>query len=165
MATQGDYVRAGDVRSYYAKVSQSTAQSIPNNVFTARQFNGNDDTDTLGVHDPVTSNSQINIGKVLGWWMLTGVYASAGTAAGGGRRVRWLLNGTTGVNGAYVSFPTASGTAITGGFWAVESTALVQATAAADYVELQGLQDTGGALNTQVSGDLRCAVTAVYLGT
>jgi hypothetical protein len=165
MPNAGDYVRAGDTTRYFCKATQSSVQSIPNNAFTAITFNGTDDVDNLGIHDPVTNNSQFVIGLKLGWWQVSGKYATTGSAAGTSRRSRFLLNGATSINGSYTSFPAFSATAMTGGFWTTESTTLVQTTLSTDYIEFTALQDSGGALNTTVSGDLRCQFTAIYLGT
>jgi hypothetical protein len=164
VANAGDYVRASDTTRYYCKGTASTAQSIPTGAFTPIIFNNTDEVDTLGIHDPVTNNTQFNIGAKLGWWWITGKYATTGSATGIGRRTRFLVNGTTSVNGSYSAFPSFSGTAMTGGFWTCESTSLVQSTTSSDYIEFTALQDTGGALNTVVSGDLRCQMLCIYMG-
>jgi hypothetical protein len=160
----GAKVDAGDLTAYKVKGTQSSAQSIPNNTFTAITFNGTDDVDNLSIHDTVTNNSRFVIGAKIGWWLCWGKYATTGTAAGVSRRTRFLLNGVTSINGSYSSNPAFSATALTGGFWTVESFTMVQTTAAADYIELYALQDSGGALNTTVSGDLRSQFLALYIG-
>jgi hypothetical protein len=160
----GAKVDAGDLTRYFCKGTQSSVQSIPNNTFTAVTFNGTDDVDNLGIHDIVTNNSRFVIGLKLGWWQVAGKYATSGSATGTARRSRFLLNGTTSINGSYTATPSFSGTAMTGGFWTSESMSLVQTTLATDYIEFQAFQDTGGALNTTVSGDLRCQMVCIYLG-
>lgn len=169
MPSAGDTVRASDTTRYICKGIQTSVQSIPNASFTAVQFNGTDEVDNLGIHDPVTNNSQFVIGLKLGWWQVIGKYATTGTGtAASSRRTRILLNGVTGQNGGYASTPTetvSTGTLTQGGFWTSESTTLVQSTLSTDYVELYAFQDTGGAVNTTVSGDLRSTLICIYLGT
>lgn len=173
MPNAGDYVRAGDTTRYYTKGVANTVQSIPNNAFTIITFDGTDEVDTLGIHDPSTNNSRFNIGLKLGFWWCIAKYATAGNnsyaAANNVEQVRsrFLVNGTTSVNGSYSAAPAwqiSAGTVTYAGFWTSESQTLVQASASADYVELQGLQTSGGALNTVVSGDLRCQFICIYLG-
>lgn len=164
MPNAGDFVRAGDTTRYYCKATQSLAQSINSGVFTAITFNGTNDVDTLGIHDSVTNNSRLTIGLKLGWWHVSGKYSTTGTAAGISRRLRLVMNGATGVNGAYAAWPAFSATAMTGGFWSFETSSLMQASLSTDYVELHAFQDSGGALNTIVSGDLRSSIYAIYLG-
>lgn len=155
----GAKVDAADLTRHYTKGSQGTTQSIPNNSFTAIQFNGTDDVDTLGIHDPVTSNTRFNIGLKLGWWQISGKFVCSASGTGA-RRSRFVLNGSLGVNGGYSAVPLSSGA----GFWTSESNTLVQSTLSTDYVEFQGFQDSGGALSTLVSGDLRSQMVCIYLG-
>lgn len=164
MANAGARILAADTTRWYTKAVQNTVQSIPTGSFTALQFNGTDEVDNLGIHDPVTNNSRFVIGLALGWWYVQAKFACSATAAAQQRRSRLILNGGTGINGGYSGTPVYSATAMTGGFWTIESSSVVQATASTDYVEVQGFQDSGGALNTVVSGDLRCQFIALYQG-
>lgn len=159
MANAGAPIVVGDVARWYCKATQLTAQALAAATFTAVTFDNADDVDNLGIHDPVTNNSRFQIGLALGWWLVIGSIATpAGTVARGSRS-RLLLNGTTGQNGGYSAQPSVTPG---GGFWTSTSIALVQATAAADYVQLQAYSDT--ALTMTVSGDLRSSMTCIYQG-
>lgn len=160
MPNAGARILAADNARWFCKSTQGTGQALAAATFTALTFGSADDVDNLGIHDPTTNSTRFNLGAALGWWLLVGTFATPGTAVAGGRRMRWVMNGASGVNGGYVAFPSITPT---GGFWSAQSTALVQATASADYVELQAYSDA--ALTTTVSGDLRSAVTCIYQGS
>lgn len=169
MANAGDTVKASDNTRFYTKATQGVAQSIPNNSWTAITLDDTDTVDSLGLHDPVSSNTRLTIGLKLGWWLVIGKYTSVADTRGATRGARILLNGV-GVNGGYQRFPDFNTTAsqvTTGGFWSVETTTLVQSTVSTDYIELHAMQNSGtaGAVNTSVSGDFRCQLIALYLGS
>lgn len=159
VALAGARVLASDNARVYTKAIQNTPQAFGAATFTAMTFDGADEVDTLGIHDPVTNNSRLNIGLLLGWWLVI-AHTPWGGVSASGKRSRLVLNGVTGINGGYVAIPAV--TATTAGFQTTDSVALVQATAAADYVQCQAYTDL--AASTQVSGDLRATFTAIYQG-
>lgn len=157
MANAGAPVYATDYQRWKCKVVQNTAQALAAATFTALTFDGADEVDDLGIHDPATNNSRLNIGLALGWWHVFGHFAGP-NVSGSGARARILING--GSKNAYSA--AAAVTATIGGFRTLEVQALIPATLATDYVELHGFVDTAG--STVVSGDLRSTLHALYLG-
>lgn len=136
-----------------ARVYRSAVQSIGNAAFTAIQWN-NETFDTDGIHDNVTNNTRLTA-AVTGKYLVTGHVGFAGSAAGTIRVARILKNGTTGYD-RYDALPSA--TADLG----LVVKALVDL-AAADYVELDVYQDSGGSLNTSGS-EVYMHFQMVYIG-
>jgi hypothetical protein len=159
MPAAGAPVLATDYQRWRVKAVQNTVQALAAATFTAVSFDGADEVDDLNVHDSVTNNSRVLLGLAVGWWLVMG-HTAWGAATGKGIRSRLVLNGVTGINGSYDSAPAI--TATTGGFITTNSVGLVQVTNAADYIQLQAYTETAG--STTVSGDLRCALSAVYQG-
>ena len=161
MPNAGARILAGDNARWYCKATQSTVQTgIALGVFTPIQFNGTDDVDTLGIHDPVTNNTRFNIGLALGWWLVQGTIAWTTTTAAKRYASAIGSNGSVaGILGTHnyqhASLADALNT-MTYGF--------VQATASTDYIEIIGRQDAVATTSTSVSG-YRSAAHLTYLGT
>jgi hypothetical protein len=126
-------------------------------------FTNTEDFDSsLGLHDTVTNPSRITIGKKLGLWLVQGTFAAASNAAATNIRCRVTLNGTA-INGALASDPAPSASPL-----AMLSSPIVPviATVSTDYVETQGLvAAASGTLGSQINGEARSAMWAVFLGT
>jgi hypothetical protein len=159
MPLAGAPILVGDNARYRCKATQLTQQSVTSATLTNIAFDDADTLDDLGIHDPVTLNSRFVIGLALGWWLVVGTVVWNTSAVASGRRSQLNLNGT-GINGSFTITPILSAN----GFWSTQSETIVQATAATDYVELQGYQDTGVALTTRVSGAIRSQMLCMYLG-
>lgn len=138
-------------------VAQTGAQSIPNNTLTAITFDS-ELIDTDGQHSTVSNTSRVVIGNTLGWYRITGTYFN-GTNVSGTR-----IGAAIGLNGT-VQAPEvlayAAGTAAI----SVTPTALLQATASTDYVELLALQTSGVAANTSFASPFRSTLLVEYVGT
>lgn len=127
-----------------AELRQSVAQSVPSGVWTALTFDAEDaDLDPNGnstQHDAAVNTSRFTA-------VYPGRYLFAGAAgfvanAAGRRGCRWALNGTA-VNGAEALVQATTANSIT-----VPSRVKSIYLNIGDYVELQGFQESGGALNT-----------------
>ena len=155
MPFAGEVVSASDTTFPYCFATQGSAQSLANNTLTASTLDAESE-DSLSIHDTVTLNTRFVIGRKLGVWLVTGLVTYA-TNATGTRRAVIQLNGSD-VNGAHSIVPpgAALGTA--------QATGMVRATASTDYVELAGLQNSGGALNTTVSGSYRSSLALTWIG-
>lgn len=125
------------------QIRQSVAQSLANNTQTALTFDS-EDVDSSGMHSTVTNTSRATA-VYPGWYRFGGGLPVA-TGATGRRGFRYIVNGATIViGGAVMLFPVAAAfTEIPG------RTAWVFLNVI-DYVEAQGYQDNGGALNTTVA--------------
>lgn len=133
--------------------TQTVAQSLADSTWTSLTFT-TEDVDTYDGHS-TSSNTSRYTAQRAGWYTVCGVYAAAANSTGF-RAVRLTVNGThvagTGVylpnngasNGAY-STPTRDV------FLAVN-----------DYVEVQGWQNSGGALSTATGAELGSALWARY---
>ena len=140
-------------------VYQTTVQSITANTTTPVLFDSETlDRDVPGQHSTSTNTDRIVIGTTLGWYRVTGTVAYAGLA-GGSRRAFIALNGSTLANGSgysIVNNPDAT-TGIS-----VSTTALVQATNATDYVQLDAY--SSATVNTLVT-TFKSNLTAEWIGS
>lgn len=120
----------------------SAAQSIPNNAWTTIDLNSERYDDNT-MHDTVTNNSRLTA-TVEGRYL---IIANIGFAADAtkNRGVRILVNGTTVIAWAQAVDRDTNGLLM--------GTSVIENLAATDYVEMQGYQNTGGALNTFVAGN------------
>jgi hypothetical protein len=119
----------------------TTTQSLSDNTLTALALNA-EDFDVGTMHDTVTANTRMTIPTGGdGLYLITG-QATFATNATGVRDAYVKKNGTT-----YLSFARGNGNA---SGLAVVTVSVIAVLAAADYVELWGRQNSGGALN---SGD------------
>lgn len=150
-----------DVTKPVCLAYQTATQSLTTSTFTAITMDS-EVIDTDGQHSTSTNTSRIVIGNTLGWYRVSGAVAYAGSGAGNGRRVRLLANGgASGVIGGHGSIA-PGGTGFTMCYLAP---VLVQATLSTDYIELQGWQDSGGALLTLNNSQMESFLFAEYVGT
>lgn len=129
-----------------AKLKQTSVQTLTTSVWTSIALDTEDadtDIDGTGGHDNVTNNSRYTA-RYPGWYQASGGVAFAGNTTGR-RGVRFAVNG---------SLVDASGTVIIA---TSPSAVTMPASAdhiylnAGDYLEIQGLQESGGNLNTAAS--------------
>jgi hypothetical protein len=134
---------------------QSAAQSLANNTWTSLSLN-NTTTDPYAGHSDTTNNSRYTA-QVAGWYEISGV-AAFGANATGFRAAKCTVNGVainasngyTGNNGATFNTATVTPTRIV--FLNV-----------GDYVEVQGFQNSGGALSTACLGEICSALTVRWV--
>jgi hypothetical protein len=144
-------------------IAQGTGQTgWTSATFTSVTFAATDTLDRDGQHDPASNNSRVVIGNTLGWYRVSGLYVAPSNTATTLLRAQIALNGTA-VDGSTSSI---NGTS-TGGVLGLPTTGVVvQATAAADYIELQGYQQAAsGTIGTVVSSAFRCSLAVEWLGT
>lgn len=127
-----------------AVLLQSVAQSLTSATFTSLTLDV-ETVDSAGGHDTVTNTSRYTA-VYPGWYEVGGGTGYAANVTGR-RGARWAVNGTA-INGSGVLIPTNSS-----GTTQVPARTIQVYLNVGDYVELQGYQDSGGALNTAVSTD------------
>lgn len=125
-----------------AVLRQTAAQTgIANSTFTAITF-GFEDIDTYNGHSTAVNNTRYTAQKAGKYQLSGGVAWAANTA--GQRWTRWAKNGVE-IEGSGTSVnATSSGQALT------PARTIIVGLAVGDYVELQGLQSSGGPLDTYV---------------
>jgi len=138
-----------------AGVYHNAAQSIGNFVTTALAFNS-ERFDNASLHDTATNNSRLTA-PVAGLYQITGCMEWA-SGAGSLRAIGLRVNGTTIIAVDY-SGP------IGGGLATAQSISALYKLAAGDYVELVVLQDSGGALNVNASGNYSPEFAMARVGT
>lgn len=126
-----------------AVLRQSVAQSLPNAAWTAINFDA-EDVDSYGGHSTVTNTSRYTC-QTAGWYTACGAVAYVPNSTGF-RTVRLQINGAA-INSAITYVPN-NGTAEPVAITPTRDIFLN----AGDYVEAAGYQNSGGSLNTQVSG-------------
>jgi hypothetical protein len=117
-----------------------------------------EDLDRDAAHDTVTNTSRYTA-QTAGYYWVSGNCAYASNATGG-RGARLAVNGTALNNSA--SFVQAVATANP---TAVPLPARLVFLAVNDFLELQGMQTSGGALNSSVSSDIGSALAVAWMGS
>jgi len=131
--------------------TKSATQSINTSSWTAITFDG-EDFDTDAFHSTSTNTSRITIPAGLGGkYRFSGVVGFASNSAGD-RQARLIKNGTTTYNLVASDAPGAVGSNMNFTF--------ILDLVATDYVEIQGWQSVGTALNANTE----CKFQAEYLG-
>lgn len=125
-----------------ARVTHNVDQSIPNGTVTTLAFN-TESFDTDAIHDTVTNNSRLTC-KTAGVYAIFGGLRFASNATGR-RFALILLNGITNI-------AVYSSNADAGGQHQMTISHMYKL-AVNDYLELQVLQTSGGALNVDTSSD------------
>lgn len=129
---------------------QATVQSIPNTAWTPIAFDTNV-LDSYTGHSTTTNNSRyVCQSGAAGWYTACGVVAYSGNATGF-RTARLQVNGSPLIGGA--GYLNNDGSVEDGIVTPTRDVFLN----VGDYLEVAGYQSSGGALNTQLDVDLRCA--------
>lgn len=136
------------------RVSQTSVQTLTTNVWTAIS---QDTTivDSYGMHSNVTNNTRCTA-VVAGWYWVSGAVAFAASATGT-RGARLAVNGGVIQGSAQFGPPSASGS------FASVTTSMPLFLNVGDYVELQGVQNSGGNLNTLSATDLDSTLALVWV--
>lgn len=122
----------------------SGAQSIANGTFVALTFDV-EDYDNYGGHSTST-NTERYTAVVAGVYMLCGSHSFAASASTTTQRgSSWYKNGSQ-IEGSQVLHAVNSNTT-----WQFPTKTILTTLAVGDYIELRAFQNTGGALNTDVS--------------
>lgn len=137
-----------------ALLRQTVASSLANNAFTSVTFD-TEDRDTAAGHSTISNTSRY-VFPVTGDYWVSGAVCFSSSA--GFKAVRFALNGSA-IAGSQVD-----ATSVAGAQWPVEGRSRIVAVTANDYFEVQGFQDTGGALNTGVSADVQSTMCVLYIG-
>lgn len=125
-----------------AQMYSAANQSVPHNVWTSLTFD-TEDVDSANGHDNVTNPSRY-VAQYPGYYRISCIAGYAANATGR-RGVRLAVNGTP-WPGTSVSVAATSGQECS-----VANDAHLVYLAVGDYVEAQGLQTSGAALNTAAS--------------
>lgn len=161
-----------DVHNFWASPPRcyaysSTVESIPNNALTVVSFEAEVyDVVQAGdspMHDNTTNNSRIVL-RTAGTYEVSGQVTFAGSAAGPRRVADVRKNAAgSGSGGTRIAFSQQAPIASASFATSVPVPVVEFVAAAGDYLELFGLQDTGGSLNTvatQVDTFLRVRLIA-----
>lgn len=128
-----------------ARLRAQSATSMANAAFTSVNFD-TEEYDNYNGHSTATNTSRYTC-RVAGRYLLAGAIAWTNSTTGNQRAQIWAVNGIA-LAAAQTAWPSAG--AIEKQYPARTITTLL---AVNDYVELQGYQDTGGALNTSVGSN------------
>lgn len=127
-----------------AMLRQAVAQNFPTSGTYAALTFDTEDFDSHNGHSTVTNTSRYTA-VVAGVYELSGGCSFTTGGAASARTCRWLKNGAV-VNGSASGFPVpATNVAST---WAART--ILVTLAVGDFVELQAVQSSGGALTTHV---------------
>lgn len=134
---------------------QASIQSIPTGTGWTSLALDSTAADPYGMHSNTTNNSRAT-SQAAGYYMVFGASAFASNATGwrGGRCAK---NGSAIAGGA--GEIGANGAGVT----ALSGPPVITYLNVGDYVESQGLQTSGGNLNTSVNNDADCSLTAVWV--
>jgi hypothetical protein len=153
----GDPIYASDINPAIeppmCHLVQQTAQTgWTSNTLTVVTFgSGSEVVDTDTLHDQSSNTSRIVIGKKLGIWAVSGVYAAASNSATTIIRAALYLNGTV-INGSFGGDQVNTSSSF---YTAHTPVILVRATSATDYVELYGFQTAGsGTIGTAINSSM-----------
>lgn len=139
-----------------ARLRQTSAQSLSNGVWTGVNFD-TEDLDNDGGHS-TSSNTSRYVAVTAGWYLVGGIGAI--TFNGSGQRgTRLAVNGTV-----QPGTQTQNNTGSAGGTDMAVGTQLIFLNAA-DYVELQVMQNSGGSINTQVTSPEQSTLNVVWIGS
>ncbi|MFJ6085180.1 hypothetical protein ACIQI8_27605 [Streptomyces sp. NPDC092369] len=135
---------------------QASVQSIADNTWTPLTLD-TEDYDSDNGHSTSTNTSRYTV-QVAGTYAITGMVSFAANATGN-RAGRITVNGTA-VPGSFVKGLAATATHSSGAAFHAQAVLAV-----GDYIELQGLQTSGGALNTSSATDVACAMGVWWLAS
>jgi hypothetical protein len=136
------------------RVNQATIQTLTTAVWTSISQDGST-FDPYGMHSNTTNNTRATA-IVSGWYLPSGGVAFAAGATGT-RGARFAVNGTAVPGTAQFGPPTASGSL------AIAAISLPVFLSAGDYLEIQGVQNSGANLSTLVATDLDSTLALVRI--
>lgn len=139
-----------------AQMTQTVAQSIPNNAFTAMTFS-TEEFDSHNGHSTSLNTSRYTAQRA-GKYVFNGG-PSFGPNATGGRGTWWAKNGTA-VNGSQILIPNNGAGLSTN----VPGRGVFVDMAINDYVELFAYQNSGGALSSNAGGSDNSLFNVFYIG-
>jgi hypothetical protein len=147
------------------KVRQTAAQSIPTGAWTPLTFPTEDyDNEATaaylsgtGMHDPASNPSRLTA-QTAGSYLCIGIIYYA-TNSAGVRGAKFTINGAVQPSSQTLVQASSTATRSTG----VTNTNIL-ALSVGDYVELQGFQDSGGALLTANGSDFGSLFIARWIG-
>lgn len=135
------------------RISQTATQTLTTGVWTAIAMDTSV-TDLTGMHSNVTNNTRATA-VTAGWYWPAGVVAFAASATGT-RGARFAVNGTVVQGSSGFGPPTAAGSI------AVPAVSLPIFLNIGDYVEIQGVQNSGGNLATLSASDLDSTLSLTW---
>jgi len=135
------------------RVNQNTVQTLTTAVWTSINQDATT-VDSYGMHSNVTNNSRATA-IVAGWYWVSGAVAFAASATGT-RGARLAVNGTAIQGTAQFVPPTAAGSL------AIAAVSVPLFLNVGDYVEVQGVQNSGGNLNTLAASDLDSTLALIW---
>lgn len=139
------------IQNTNAFVYASATQSLVHNTSTTININSAITDDTAGLNVP----SHYWLTPMAGVYRLTGMVAWAGTGAGGWRTM-WLANNGTQIVGSQCGAVGASvGTS--------QERTVVASLAAGRQISLVALQQSGGALSTDLTGNIAASIDIQFL--
>jgi hypothetical protein len=147
----GDFILGPPVFDGY----QANAQSVASGSWTSLSI----DTEILdsdGSHSNITNNTRFTC-VVAGTFLFLGTAAFTANSTGV-RGSRFALNGTS-IRGTQTNTNTCSSSVWAEPCWAVTPMFI------GDYVEIQGFQNSGGALNTYNGADCTTSFAAYWIST
>lgn len=138
-----------------AQVRQSVAQSLTTGVYAGLTFTVETvDSDPAGTGGHSTSvNTSRYTAVYAGTYRVGGVFAVS-DAAGGYRSCRWAVNGTPLDASASLVLPLGGGVSLH-----LPAPSILVPLGVGDYIELQGQQNSGGAVNTAVAAELASSMS------
>lgn len=130
-----------------ARLRQTSIQSIPTNTFTALLWDTEDvDTDISGVGGHSTSVNTSRYTSLYASWYLAGGGAGYAANATARRACAWAKNGTN-ISGSQIAVPATAANDCE-----IGARLIFVYLNVGDYLELMAFQESGGALNTNVTG-------------
>lgn len=138
-------------------VQSSATTTVPTNAWTSIGFDSST-IDNYGGHSNVTSNSRYTI-QVPGKYLVSGTVAFALNTSGD-RGAKIVKNGST-IQGPY----SLVGSASTAHGVSISTAGFIVACSASDYLELQGYQNTGGNLATQIGVDQDSFLSVLWVSS
>ena len=141
-----------------AKVYKSAAQSIPNATWTTLTFDS-ESFDTNTFHDNATNNSRMTIPTGKGGKYLIQWQANWYNSAVGSRNTRIILNGSISPSAYGIWSVPVGASDLT-----IHTNTAILSLSAADYVELQIGQGSGGNLDAGAGEGIGCTFSVTYLG-
>lgn len=139
----------------FVGLQTSATTSLTNNTFTSIGLDTNT-VDSYSGHSTVTNNSRY-VAQVAGWYVPVGC-ASIASNTTGSRGCRLAVNGSPVQGSAQITNAVVGGNP--SGVGAASRPVFLNV---GDYVEAQGYQNSGGALNTLIAADFTSMLSVYWL--